>query len=57
MSKKITLIDFDFLNHLTSDFMNKRGFIHNCLMKFSFKGKTSRNNFNIKVKEEITFLK
>jgi hypothetical protein len=57
ISTKITLIDFDLLNQLNSDIMSKRRFIHNCLMNFSFKGKTSRNDLNTKVKEEITFLK
>jgi hypothetical protein len=36
--------------------MNKRRFIHNCLMNLSFKRKTSRNDFNAKIKEEIIFL-
>jgi hypothetical protein len=57
ISTKTTLIDFDLLNHSNSNIMSKRRFIHNCLMKFSFKRKTSRNDLNTKVKEEITFLK
>jgi hypothetical protein len=44
ISTKITLIDFDLLNHSNSDIMSKRRFIHNWLMKFSFKRKTSRND-------------
>jgi hypothetical protein len=54
---KITLIDFDLFNHLNSDIMSKRSFIHNCLMNFSFKRKTSRNDLNKKVKGKITFLR
>jgi hypothetical protein len=56
ISTKITLGDFDFLNHLTSDFINKRRFIHNCLMNLSFERKTSRNDLYVKIKEEIIFL-
>jgi hypothetical protein len=39
ISTKITLIDFDLLNHSNSDIMSKRRFIHKCLMNFSFKKK------------------
>jgi hypothetical protein len=56
ISTKITLIDFDLCHHLNSDIMSKRRFIHNCLMNFSFKRKTTRNDLNTKLKGKITFL-
>jgi hypothetical protein len=37
--------------------MSKRRVIHNYLMNLSFKRKTSRNDLNAKIKEEIIFLK
>jgi hypothetical protein len=42
ISTKITLSNFNFSNHLTSDFINKRRFIHNCLRNLSFERKISR---------------
>jgi hypothetical protein len=48
ISTKITLCDFNFLNHLTSDFINKRRFIHNCLKNLSFDRKTSRIELYVK---------
>jgi hypothetical protein len=50
---KITLNDFDLFNHINSDIVNKRRFVH----EVSFKIKISRNDLNAKVKREITFLK
>jgi hypothetical protein len=48
ISTKITLSNFNFSNHLTSDFINKRRVIHNCLRNLSFERKTSRIELYVK---------
>jgi hypothetical protein len=48
ISTKITLSNFNFSNHLTSDFTNKRRFIHNCLRNLSFERKISRIEVYVK---------